>query len=309
MRADRTREDFQEGEGQRHKNTGKTYSESGETSDMLWEVADWGGEEEEGPRADPLGPGPETAGGVRTEGLKEARMEDRISRCSLDGWRVRGFNPVTWGAVWPRYLHGGAESSRPLAWTELGSRSCCGSSEIGGGGEEERGWSGREGCRGGRVRSHSRHGWAWAPPPLVSSCSLDLLLISTPPRCSLDEAWRRVSAFSCDLDPLRYPSIPAPPFALMSSLEAWVLPVWLLSNLSIDKKFSLDDKARWWSSPSPPSPTPCPRPISLLRGKRSKLSLEPRESRRSLDPPIVCLPSGSLDSCLRVKESRCSLDE
>lgn len=40
MRADRTREDFQEGEGQRHKNTGKTYSESGETSDMLWEVAD-----------------------------------------------------------------------------------------------------------------------------------------------------------------------------------------------------------------------------------------------------------------------------
>lgn len=69
----------------------KTYSESGETSDMLWEVADWVGEGE-GPWAEPLGPGLEAAGGgVRTEELKDARMEDRISRCSLDGCRPRGF--------------------------------------------------------------------------------------------------------------------------------------------------------------------------------------------------------------------------
>lgn len=99
------------------------------------------------------------------------------------------------------------------------------------------------------MRSHSRHGWAWAPTPLVSSCSRDLLLISAPPKCSRDEACRRVSVFSCDLDPLRYPSIPAPtapPFPLKSSLEAWTLPVWWLSSLSLDPaKFSLDDEARW----------------------------------------------------------------
>lgn len=50
---------------------------------MLWEVADRGGGEER-PWADPLGPGLVAAGGVRTEELKEARMEDRMSRCSLD---------------------------------------------------------------------------------------------------------------------------------------------------------------------------------------------------------------------------------
>lgn len=300
------------GEGSSRQNYShrRTYSESGETSDMLWDVADWGGEGD-GPWAEPLGPGLEAAGGVRTEELKDARMEDRISRCSLDGCRTRGLGgkSATCGTVCPGYLHGGAESSRPLAWLEEGSCSCWGSSEIGGGGEEEGGWSGSEGWRGGRVRSHSRHGWAWPPTPFVSSCSLDLLLISAPPRCSLDEACRRVSVFSCDLDPLRYPSIPAPPFALKSSLEAWTLPVWWLSSLSMDKKFSLDDKTRWWSSPRPPSPAPCPNPSSLLLGKRSRLSLEPRESSRSLDPPIVCLPSGSLDSCLRVRESRCSLEE
>lgn len=289
----------------------RTYSESGETSDMLWEVADLGGEGE-GPWAEPLGPGLEVAGGgVRTVELKDARMEDSISRCSLDGGRPRGFGfkPGTWGTVWPGYLHGGAESSRPLPWAEWGSCSCWGSSEIGGGGEEEGGWSGCEGWRGGRVRSHSRHGCAWAPTPFVSSCSLDLLLIIAPPRCSRDEACRRVSVFSCDLDPLRYPSIPAPP--LKSSLEAWTLLVWWwLSSLSLDPvKFSLDDDTRWWSSPRPPSPAPCPSPSSLLLGRRSRLSLEPRESSRSLDPPIVCLPSGSLDSCLRASESRCSLEE
>lgn len=97
------------------------------------------------------------------------------------------------------------------------------------------------------MRSHSRHGWA--PTPLASSCSLDLLLISAPARCSLEEACRRVSAFSCDLDPLRYPSIPAPtapPFPLKSSLEACTLPVWWMSSLSLDPdKFSLDAETRW----------------------------------------------------------------
>lgn len=79
----------------------RTYSESGETSDMLWEVADLGGEGE-GPWAEPLGPGLEVAGGgVRTVELKDARMEDSISRCSLDGGRPRGFGfkPGTWGTV------------------------------------------------------------------------------------------------------------------------------------------------------------------------------------------------------------------
>lgn len=63
---------------------------------MLWEVLDCGGEGE-GPWTDPLGPGLEAVGGgVRTEELKDARMEDRISRCSLEGCRPRefGFEPA-----------------------------------------------------------------------------------------------------------------------------------------------------------------------------------------------------------------------
>lgn len=279
---------------------------------MLWEVVDRGGEGE-GPWAEPFGPGCEAAvGGVRTVELKDARMEDRISRCSLDGCLTKGFifEPANCGTVWPRYLHGGAESRRPLTWAEGGTCSCWGSSEIGGGGEEEGGWSECEGWRGGKVRSHSRHGCAAAPPPLVSNCSLDLLLNTDPARCSRDEACRRVRLFSCDLDPLRYPSIPATAFPLRSSLEAWTLPVWWLSSLSLDPdKFSRDDEIRWWSSPRPPRPVPCPNPVSLLLGKRSRLSREPRESSRSLDPPTICLPSGSLDSCLLVSESRCSLEE
>lgn len=287
-----------------------TYSESGDTSDMLWDVVDWGGEGE-GPWTEPLGL--EGTGGVRTEEPKDAKMEDRMSSCSLDGCLTRGFGfrPETWGIVWPGYLHEGAESRRPLTWAEGGSCSCWGSSEMGGGGEAEGGWSGCEGCRGGRLRSHSRPVWAWAPTPLVSSSSLDLLLIREPPRCSRDEAWRRVSVFSCDLDPLRYPSIPAPtapPFPLRSSLEVWKLVEWWFSSLSLDPdKFSLDDETRWWSKPT--SPAPCPSPSSLLLGKRSRLSLEPRESSRSLEPPSVCLPNGSLDSCLLARESRCSLEE
>ena len=90
-----------EGESRQIYSATKTYSESGETSDMLWEVADWGGEGE-GPWAEPLGPGLEAAGGgVRTVELKDARMEDRISRCSLDGCRLRGFRiePVSGGTV------------------------------------------------------------------------------------------------------------------------------------------------------------------------------------------------------------------
>lgn len=290
----------------------RTYSESGETSDMLWEVADWDGDGE-GPWTEPFGPVFGAAGGgVRTEELKDAKMEERISRCSLDGCRPKGFGfePATWGATWPGNLHE-AESSRPLAWAEGGRCSCWGSSDIGGGGEEEGGWSGCEGWRGGRVRSHSRHGWAWAPIPLVSSCSLDLLLTRTSSRCSRDEACRRVSELSCNLDPPRYPSIPAltaPPFPLTSSLDPWKPVAWWLSSLSLDPvKFSLDNETRWWSRV--PNIDPGPSPSSLLLGKRSKLSLEPRQSNRSLDPPTVCLPSGSLDSCLRASESRCSLEE
>lgn len=107
----------------------RTYSESGETSEMLWEVAEWGGEGE-GPCAD------EGSGGVSTEELKEAKMEDRMSRCSLDGWRLGGAPRAGRG-----YLHGGAESSRPR-W---GRGDSWGSSLIGGGGEEGGGWSGCEG--------------------------------------------------------------------------------------------------------------------------------------------------------------------
>lgn len=64
---------------------------------MLWEVADWGGEGE-GP--EPLGPGLE-GGGVRTVELKEARIEDSMSRCSQDGCRPRalGFEPAPCGTV------------------------------------------------------------------------------------------------------------------------------------------------------------------------------------------------------------------
>lgn len=82
---------------------------------MLWDVADWD-REGGGPWAEPLGPGFERVGGVRTEVLKEARMEDRMSRCSLDGCRTRaGFRPAICGTAGPGYLHGGAESSRPRA--------------------------------------------------------------------------------------------------------------------------------------------------------------------------------------------------
>lgn len=68
---------------------------------MLWEVLDWGGDGE-GPRTEPLRPGLEEAGGgVRAGELKEARIEDRISRCSLDGCRTRGlgFKPAAWLTV------------------------------------------------------------------------------------------------------------------------------------------------------------------------------------------------------------------
>lgn len=63
---------------------------------MLWDVG-----EGDGPWAEPLGPGLEAAGGARTEVLKDARIEDRISRCSLDGCRTGGFGgrPATWGTV------------------------------------------------------------------------------------------------------------------------------------------------------------------------------------------------------------------
>lgn len=80
---------------------GRTYSESGETSDILCEVVDWGGDGES-PWTEPLGPGLEAAGGgVRAEELKDARIEDRMSRCSLDGCRTSGlgFKPATWGTV------------------------------------------------------------------------------------------------------------------------------------------------------------------------------------------------------------------
>lgn len=79
----------------------RTYSESGETSDMLWEVADWDGDGE-GPWTEPFGPGfGAVGGGVRTEELKDAKMDERISRCSLDGCRPKGFGfePATWGAA------------------------------------------------------------------------------------------------------------------------------------------------------------------------------------------------------------------
>lgn len=59
----------------------KTYSESGEISEMLWEVAEWGGE----------GDGPKAGlGGASTDELKEAKMEERTSRCSLDVCRLGG---------------------------------------------------------------------------------------------------------------------------------------------------------------------------------------------------------------------------
>lgn len=61
---------------------------------MLWDVVDWGGEGE-CPWTEPLGL--EGARGVRTEELKEARIEDRMSSCSLDGCLTRGvgFRPET----------------------------------------------------------------------------------------------------------------------------------------------------------------------------------------------------------------------
>ena len=67
---------------------------------MLWDVAERGGAGE-GPWAEPLGPGLGAVGGVRTVELKDARMDDRISRCSLDGCRPREFvfRPATWGTV------------------------------------------------------------------------------------------------------------------------------------------------------------------------------------------------------------------
>ena len=63
----------------------ETYSESGETSEMLWEVLERGGEGE-GPWAEPLG----LEGGVKTLELNDAKMDDKMSRCSLDGCRLSG---------------------------------------------------------------------------------------------------------------------------------------------------------------------------------------------------------------------------
>lgn len=119
-----------------------TYSASGETSEMLWEVAEWGGEGE-GPV--PCGGALGLGGGARTLELKEARMDERMSRCSLEGGLSgimpeaaplmdddggsKADAPLRGGG----YLHEGAESSRPR---RVGRTSCCcwwGSSLMDGG--------------------------------------------------------------------------------------------------------------------------------------------------------------------------------
>lgn len=143
-------------------------------------------------------------------------MEERISRCSLEGGRLDG---APGAAADDGYLHGGAESRRP----RREGRVSWGSSVIGGGGEEGGCGSGCESCRGGRVLSHSLQGCA---PPLDSNCSRDRLLIRAPPRCSR-EACCLVRVLSCVLDPLSEPSAPIkptiPPLPTRSSLEAWIL--------------------------------------------------------------------------------------
>lgn len=192
-------------------------------------------------------------------------MEERMSRCSVEGGRLGGAPGAVAGAA-VGYLHGGAESKRP----RRSGMASWGSSEIGGGGEDVGCGSGCESCRGGRVRSHSRQGCAELAPPLVSSCSRDLLLISAPARCSLD-ACRLVRVLSCTLDPpteLSAPASPATPIpAIRSSLEAWML--WVGPSRSLD-------------------PPRCSAPSSRRRGSRSRLSRE---------------------RCRRASESRCSREE
>lgn len=211
-----------------------THSESGDTSEILCEVAEWGGGDGDGPAVTEAGLG----GGVSTVELKEAKIEERMSRCSLEGWRLAG---APGAVVGMGYLHGGAESNLPCRKC----RASWGSSVIGGGGEEVEWDSGCESWRGGRVRSHSRHGCGNAPtPPFDSSCSREQL------RCSLDACCLISELSGTLIPPKEPPSIPVrPPTPIIpaprSSLEAWML--WTGPRCSLE-------------------------PSSRRRGRRSRLS-------------------------------------
>lgn len=207
-----------------------TYSEPGDTSEILCEVAEWGGGDGEGPDAG-LG------GGVSTVELNEARIEERMSRCSLEGWRLGGAPGAVAGMG---YLHEGTVSNLPCREC----RASWGSSVIGGGGEDVECDSGCESWRGGKVLSHSRHGGTAPTPPFNSSCSRELL------RCSLDACCLNSVLSGTLIPPKEPPSIPVgPPTptipAPRSSLDAWML--WTGPRCSLE-------------------------PSSRRRGRRSRLS-------------------------------------